>query len=86
MTYASHTVRSLREDPIPGETVRLVLTLDEDADPAAVRDDLVALDCEVVRELDFGRLLAEADHERLAPICELDGVTAVETDAVIGHT
>ena len=85
MTYVSHTVRSLRDDPIPGEAVRLVLTLAEDADSPAVRDDLAALDCEVVRELDFGRLLADADHERLDDVCSLDGLAAVETDAVIGH-
>ena len=83
MTYVSHTVRSLRDDPISGETVGLVLTLAEDADPAAIRDDLAALDCEVVRELDFGRLLAESAHERLDAVCALNGVTAVETDAVI---
>lgn len=86
MTYVSHTVRSLRDDPIPGETVRLVVTLADDADPAAVREDLAASDCEVVRELDFGSLLVVADHERLDAVCALDGLTAVETDAVLGPT
>jgi hypothetical protein len=51
----SHTVRSLRRDPIPGDSIRLVLTLAEDT-PA----------------------------EEIADAVEpLDGVTAVETDAVI---
>ncbi|WP_132058714.1 hypothetical protein [Halorussus amylolyticus] len=86
MTYVSHTVRSLRRDPIPGETVGLVLTLDDDARIDDVRDVVESVGGEVVRELQLGRLLVRVGHERLGEICELDGVTTVETDAVLDYS
>ncbi|UPV76469.1 hypothetical protein M0R89_20115 (plasmid) [Halorussus limi] len=86
MTYLSHTVRSLREDPIPGETVRLVLTLGDDADPSAIAESVESLGGEVVRDLEFDRLLVEVDQTDLDAVCSLDGVSSVETDAVLGPT
>ena len=83
MTYVSHTVRSLRRNPMPGESVRLVLTLEDDASPTNVEAELDAIGGELVRELPFHRLLAEVAHVELDAICELDGLSAVETDAVI---
>ncbi|MFC4549323.1 MULTISPECIES: hypothetical protein [Halorussus] len=96
MTYESHTVRSLRRDPVPGETVRLVLTLADsegapDADSASgaegvaadVGDRIDALGGEVLRELPFDRLLVEVAQTDLADVRDLDGVQSVETDAVI---
>lgn len=85
MTYLSHTVRSLLRDPIPGETVRLVLTLADDADPDEIRAEIESLDGEYHRELQFDRILVTVDRERLAAVAELDGVTEVETDAVLGY-
>jgi hypothetical protein len=94
MAYVSHTVRSLRRDPIPDETVRLVLTVDDastevssaDSGPdetESVAEAVESLDGEVVRELEFGRLLVEVEQSDLDAVCELDGVSAVETDAVL---
>ncbi|WP_137286235.1 hypothetical protein [Halorussus salinisoli] len=101
MTYVSHTVRSLRRDPIPGETVRLVLTVAADD---ATRDDtsddtgsdatsesevaeaVESLGGEVVRELQFDRLLVEVAQTDIDAVCTLDAVTEVETDAVLGPT
>ena len=93
MTYVSHTVRSLRRDPIPGETVRLVLTPAE-ADPdegsatpaEEVAEAVESLGGEVVRELQFGRLLVTVEQSELDAVCDLDGVDAVETDAVLDQT
>jgi hypothetical protein len=86
MTYSSHTVRSLRDDPIPGETVRLVLTVGDDTDVSAVAESVESLDGEVLRELQFDRLLVEVEQTDLDAICSLDGVSSVETDAVLGPT
>lgn len=85
MTYLSHTVRSLLRDPIPGETVRLVLTLTEATTPEEVRAEVESLDGDFHRELQFDRVLVTVGHERLEAVCSLDGVTEVETDAVVGY-
>lgn len=86
MTYVSHTVRSLRRDPIPDETVRLVLTLSEGVSFEEVGETVESLGGEVVRELAFGRLLVKVEQSELDSVCELEGVSAVETDAVIDQT
>ena len=86
MPYLSHTVRSLRDDPIPGETVRLVLSVGDDADSPAVAESVESLDGEVVRDLQFERLLVEVAQTDLDAVCSLDGVSSVETDAVLGPT
>lgn len=85
MTYVSHTVRSLRRDPVPDETVRLVVALEDDADAASVREAVERADGEILRELQFGRLLLEVEQTEIGTICELDGVRNVETDAVLGY-
>jgi hypothetical protein len=84
MPYVSHAVRSIREDPIPGETVRLVVTPADDADRADLRAALDPIG-EVVDELPFDRLLVAVDHERVGDVCALDAAEAVETDATIGY-
>mgnify|MGYP006274005145 CR=1 FL=1 len=85
MTYLSHTVRSLRDDPIPDEEVRLVLTV-EDTDTDDIESAVESLDGEVVRELAFDRLLVAVAQTDLDAICSVDGVSSVETDAVLGPT
>ena len=86
MPYLSHTVRSLRDDPIPGETVRLVLTVGDDADPSLIAESVESLGGEVVRELAFDRLLVAVAQTDIDAICSLEGVSSVETDAVLGPT
>lgn len=86
MTYLSHAVRSLRRDPVPGETVRLVVTLGEDATAEAVREAVESLGGGVVRELEFDRLLVAVEQTEVGAVCELDGLAAVETDAVTDQT
>ncbi|WP_135825078.1 hypothetical protein [Halorussus ruber] len=86
MTYVSHTVRSLRRDPIPGETIRLVVTLAEESAVSAVEEAVQSLDGEVVRELEFDRVLVEVEQVDIDDICSLDAAESVETDAVLGTT
>jgi len=85
MTYLSHTVRSLRDDPIPDEEVRLVLTV-ADADAEEIESTVESLGGEVVRELAFDRLLVAVAQTDIDAICSLDGISSVETDAVLGPT
>jgi hypothetical protein len=84
MTYVSHTVRSLRRDPIPDETVRLVVTLADDAEASPVAETVESVGGEVRRELAFDRLLVEVEQTDLDPICSLDAAKSVETDAILG--
>lgn len=90
MTYVSHTVRSLRRDPFPDETIRLVVTLADDyaTDDAAlsVAETVESIDGEVIRELAFDRLLVEIEQTDIDAICSLDAASSVETDAVLGPT
>jgi hypothetical protein len=86
MTYASHTVRSLRRDPMPDETIRLVVTLAEESAVSAVEEAVESLDGEVVRELAFDRVLVEIEQVEIDEICSLDSAKSVETDAVLGAT
>ena len=86
MTYVSHTVRSLRRDPIPGETVRLVLTPTGEASKDTIAEAVESLDGEVVRGLQFDRLLVAVEQSELDAICDLDEVSVVETDAVLDQT
>lgn len=85
MTYLSHTVRSLRDDPIPDEEVRLVLAV-EDATADEIESAVESLDGEVVRELAFDRLLVAVAQTDIDAICSVEGVSSVETDAVLGPT
>jgi hypothetical protein len=82
-TYVSHPVRRLREDPIEGEDVALILDV-ADADSA----DDVAVDrvAEAVAplgtvdaRLQFGSLEVTVPQDRLDEVCALDGISAIET-------
>lgn len=80
--YLSRPVRAIRDDPIPGESVTLVMRLADDADPGAVAGAVRELGGDVERELRFGDLAVTVDHETVGAVCDLDGITAVETDNV----
>ncbi|WP_435181930.1 hypothetical protein [Halorussus sp. AFM4] len=86
MTYISHAVRSIRNDPIEGEPVRLVLTVADDADPSAVAASVESLGGEVVRDLPFDRVLVAVDQTDVDAVCSLAEVESVETDAVLHQT
>lgn len=85
--YVSRAVQSIREDPIPGEAVTLLVT---PADDTAIRPDLerVLDDCggRLEGELDFGTLAVTVPQETVDAVCEVDGVETVETDATLSVT
>lgn len=80
--YVSRPVRAIRDDPVPGETVTLLLRLTDDAGPGAVAAAVREAGGTVERELRFGDLEVTVDHEAVAAVCDLDGLEAVETDSV----
>jgi hypothetical protein len=74
--YLSHPVRRIREDPIPGESVALVVGLGDDADPETFQRLVGEAGGTVDEELRFSwrvtvpqtaleELLAAADPERV---------------------
>jgi hypothetical protein len=86
MTYVSRAVRSLRDDPIEGESVSLALTTAEDADSDTVAAAVEAAGGTVDRRLQFDDLAVAVPHERLSDICAIDGLDAVETTNAIAIT
>jgi hypothetical protein len=80
MTYVSHTVRSLQRDPFPDETIRLVLTVegdttkaaDDDAVASSVAEAVESLGGEILRDLQFDRILVEIDQTDIDAICSLE--------------
>lgn len=79
MTYLTHTVRRIREDPIEGEPVGLIVTASDDADRDAVEDALSEIG-EIDRRLEFGAVAVTVPQERVDEVCDLDGIDRVETD------
>lgn len=90
--YVSRPVRSIRDDPIVGESVRLLVTLADDlgerssAVEAAVRETVAGHGGTVVDELEFDTLVVEVPHETVADLCGLEGLAAIETDDTLSVT
>ncbi len=82
MTYLTHPVRRMRDDPRASESAALVVRLG-DADPKAVGDAVETLGGEVEAELAFESLRIVVPQEAVADLCELD-VEAIETAATLG--
>lgn len=80
--YVSRAVAAMRDDPVPGESVELVLRIEESADVTEVADAVRGLGGEPSERLPFGDLRATVPQESVGRVCELSGLTAVETDNI----
>lgn len=81
--YVSPAVRTIRDDPVEGETVTLLLETTVEGDV----DDLAAAVSElgtVEAELAFETLAVSVPHERVADVCDLPGIATVETANTLG--
>jgi uncharacterized glyoxalase superfamily protein PhnB len=76
--YVSPAVRPIRDDPVEGEQVTLLLETNADGDVDAVAEEAADLGT-VESELPFETLAVTVPHERVADVCDLDGVAVVET-------
>jgi hypothetical protein len=74
--YLSHPVRRIREDPLPGESIGLVVELEDGADPVAFEERVTEVGGTVDERLRFSwrvtvpqehldDLLAASDLERI---------------------
>jgi len=84
--YVSRAVRSIREDPIEGETVALALTTADATDPDVVASAAEAVGATVERRLQFDDLAVSVAHDDVDDICAIDGLDAVETTDAIAIT
>jgi hypothetical protein len=72
----------MRDDP-GAETASLVVELDDDADPASLRETVADADGEVVEDLGFGCWLVHLPEAGVDDLCSLPAVVRVETDATL---
>lgn len=82
--YVSPAVRTIREDPVEGESVTLLL---EAVDDAALDDIAAAVRAaggSVERERQFETLQVVVPHERVGDVCKVEGVAVVETANTLG--
>jgi len=83
--YVSRPVRAIRDDPIQGESITLVVTLADDADRDRVEERIEAVVAaaggELAGELGFGTVGVTVPQTAVADLCSVDGIDAIETDA-----
>jgi hypothetical protein len=77
--YLSHPVRRIREDPVAGETVSLVLELADDDRYDALVSAVDDLDGSIDRDLGFAAYLVTVPETAVGDLCDLDGVERIET-------
>jgi len=83
--HVSRAVESIREDPIPGESVPLLVEVTEAADVETVRKRLAAIEGVAVEgERPLDTLVVEVPHERVEAVCRVEWLAVVETAGAAG--
>ncbi|WP_117594692.1 hypothetical protein [Haloprofundus halophilus] len=77
--YLSHPVRRMRDDPIDGEEVTLVVELDGGADRDAFESTVREAGGTVERDLQFRAVLVRVPESAVTSLCELDDLARIET-------
>jgi diphthamide synthase (EF-2-diphthine--ammonia ligase) len=72
----------MRENPIDGEPVMLIVTAADDSE--AVERAIEKTNASVTDRLQFGALRVETEQQRIDEICALDGIESVETEHAVG--
>ena len=76
--YLSHPVRRLRDDPVDGETVTLLVRAADDEGVEALADRLADVGS-VEDRLRFATVKVTVPQEAVAAVCDLPGIEAIET-------
>lgn len=84
--YLSHPVRRMRDDPIAGETVTLVIELSEEGSTDDIRRVVVDAGGSVERELAFADLAVSVPEKAVATLCDQPGIARIETDETISRS
>ena len=79
--YLSHPVRRIRDDPTPGESVRLVVTAVDPDDVDALVSRFEDAGATIETRLRFGAVRLRIDEDCVATLTSLEGIESVETAA-----
>lgn len=82
--YVSRAVEMIRDDPVSGASIGLVVETGEGVDVGGVVEELEDVGATVERELQFDDLVVDVGQEDVGAVCEVDGVVAVQTADAIG--
>lgn len=93
--YLSHPVRRMREEPIDGEEVTIIVRVGADGPDGGVgevTDEAIEQVAEEIEQagaivedrLRFGTLRVRLTQERIDDLCSISDVASIETDNTIG--
>jgi diphthamide synthase (EF-2-diphthine--ammonia ligase) len=82
--YLSHPVRRMRDDPIQGETVSLVVTGESEETVEELEEAIEAAGGSVEKRLQFGALEVTITQERIDDLCNVSGIESIETTNTVG--
>lgn len=82
--YVSPAVRTIRDDPVEGESVTLLLEASDEGDADEIAAAVESVGGTVDREREFETLEATVPHECVADVCAIDGIAVVETGNTLG--
>lgn len=79
MPYVSHPVRHVRDDPVQGESIELVVRVADDDDETRVASALREVGGKSVEDRGLGAISVGVPQSAVADVCEIGGLEAVET-------
>lgn len=74
----------MREDPIQGETVSLVVTANSEEDIPELETAIEDAGGSVEKHLQFGALRVEITQERIDELCDVSDIESIETTNTVG--
>jgi hypothetical protein len=82
--YVSPAVRTIRDDPIEGEPVELLVEAADGTDLASLAERLESAGATVEAELEFETLRVSIGQEEVGAVCDCAGIASVETANTLG--
>ena len=77
--YLSPVVRTIRDDPVEGEPVTLLLEVEDDASIDEVASTAETAGATFEEELEFRTLKVTVPQEGVGAVCDVDGIAMIET-------
>lgn len=95
--YLSHPIRRIREDPVEGEELTVIVRVaaqGPDGGVGEVTDDAIERVSDAIAEagatvedrLEFGTLRVRVTQEQIDDLCAIEDIASIETDNTIGLT
>jgi len=85
--YLSHPIRRMRENPLEGESVTVVVHVEDELtqeDTDAVETEIERVGGTIEDRLPFDGLCVQVAQEQLDDLCSVSGLKSIETDNVLG--